>query len=242
MATEKSKSKSTEPAAAKASAEKAASKSGAAKAPKAAKAAATGKLSAGPSKTAAAAAPEQPPQGLPRLLQMYRDEVTQTMMKEFNYDNVMQVPRVTKITLNIGLGQAVANPNLLKTAVDELTTIAGQKAVITKAKKAIANFKLREGLGIGCMVTLRKRRMWEFLERLQSVAMPRIRDFKGMNGKGFDGHGNYNGGLKDQTMFPEIVYEKVDLVKGMNFTVATTAKTDEEGKALLKHLGMPFRN
>jgi large subunit ribosomal protein L5 len=239
MATEKSKTKSTEPTAAKAG--KADSKGGAAKAPKATKAAAS-KKTAPPAKAAASSADEQAPQGLPRLLQMYRDEVTQTMMKEFNYDNVMQVPRVTKITLNIGLGQAVANPNLLKTAVDELTTIAGQKAVITKAKKAIANFKLREGLGIGCMVTLRKRRMWEFLERLQSVAMPRIRDFKGMNGKGFDGHGNYNGGLKDQTMFPEIVYEKVDLVKGMNFTVATTAKTDEEGKALLKHLGMPFRN
>ncbi|RYF04794.1 MAG: 50S ribosomal protein L5 [Deltaproteobacteria bacterium] len=179
---------------------------------------------------------------LPRLQQLFRDEVTPALMKEFSYKNTMQVPRLKKITLNIGLGQAVGNPSLLKTAVEELSAIAGQRAVTTRAKKAIANFKLREGLGIGCMVTLRKRRMWEFLERLQSVAMPRIRDFKGMNGKGFDGRGDYNGGLREQTIFPEITYEKIDLVKGMNFSVVTTARTDEEGKALLKHLGMPFRN
>lgn len=186
---------------------------------------------------ATAAAPS-----VPRLKQFYSDKVTKALMAEFNYRNVMEVPRLTKIVLNIGLGQAVANPNLLKTAVEELSQVAGQRAVITKAKKAIANFKLREGLGIGCMVTLRRQRMWEFLDRLQSVAMPRIRDFKGMSPKGFDGHGNYTCGLRDQTIFPEIVYEQVDLVKGMNITVATTAKSDAEGRSLLKHLGMPFRS
>jgi large subunit ribosomal protein L5 len=179
---------------------------------------------------------------VPRLKQLYADKVQSALMAEYSYKNVMQVPRLIKIVINIGLGQAVANPNLLKTAVDELSQIAGQRAVITKAKKAIANFKLREGLGIGCMVTLRRQRMWEFLDRLQSVAMPRIRDFKGMSPTGFDGHGNYTCGLRDQTIFPEIVYEQIDLVKGMNITVATTAKTDAEGRSLLKHLGMPFRS
>jgi large subunit ribosomal protein L5 len=223
MATEKQK----KPTAAKAAPKKAA---GSAK-----------KAKAEAAEASASAAPLEP-RKVPRLKQLYQEKVLGSLMEEYKYANVMQVPRLQKIVINIGLGQAVANPNLLKTAVDELSRIAGQRAVITKAKKAIANFKLREGLGIGCMVTLRRQMMWEFLDRLQSVAMPRIRDFKGMSPKGFDGHGNYTCGLREQTIFPEIVYEQVDLVKGMNITVATSAKTDAEGRSLLKHLGMPFRS
>jgi large subunit ribosomal protein L5 len=223
MATEKQK----KPTAAKAAPKKAA---GSAK-----------KAKAEAAEASASAAPLEP-RKVPRLKQLYQEKVLGSLMEEYKYANVMQVPRLQKIVINIGLGQAVANPNLLKTAVDELSRIAGQRAVITKAKKAIANFKLREGLGIGCMVTLRRQMMWEFLDRLQSVAMPRIRDFKGMSPKGFDGHGNYTCGLRELTIFPEIVYEQVDLVKGMNITVATSAKTDAEGRSLLKHLGMPFRS
>ena len=179
---------------------------------------------------------------MPRLLKKYRDEVAAGMNEEFKYKNVNQIPSVEKITINMGLGEAVANPNLIKTAVEELTIIAGQRAVITRAKKSIATFKLREGMPIGCMVTLRGQRMWEFMDRLVSVALPRTRDFKGISGKAFDGRGNYTLGLKEQTIFQEIEYDKIDKIKGMNVCFVTSAKTDEEGKALLKRLGMPFKN
>ena len=179
---------------------------------------------------------------MPRLLKKYREEVASGMNEEFKYKNVMQIPNIEKITINMGLGEAVANPNLIKTAVEELTIIAGQRAVITRAKKSIATFKLREGMPIGCMVTLRGQRMWEFMDRLVSVALPRTRDFKGISGKAFDGRGNYTLGLKEQTIFQEIEYDKIDKIKGMNVCFVTSAKTDEEGKALLKRLGMPFKN
>ena len=179
----------------------------------------------------------------PRLRERYRNEIVASLMKEFGYGNVMEVPTLDKITLNMGLGKvAVANPNVIPGAVDELTRIAGQKAVVTKARKSISNFKLREGVPIGCTVTLRRDRMWEFLDRLIAVAMPRMRDFKGVSGKAFDGRGNYNLGVREQIIFPEIVYDQVEQIKGMNITIVTTARTDPEGKALLKHLGMPFRN
>jgi len=177
-----------------------------------------------------------------RLFLRYKSEIVPTLMKEFGYKNIMEVPRVTKVTLNMGLGEATSNPNMVATAAEELTQIAGQKVVITRSKKAISNFKLRQGQAIGCMVTLRAARMWEFLDRLMSLALPRVRDFKGVNGKAFDGRGNYTLGLREQTIFPEINYDKVEKVKGMNVTITTTAKNDKEGKALLKHLGMPFRN
>jgi large subunit ribosomal protein L5 len=176
------------------------------------------------------------------LRKKYESEVVSALMEEFKYQSSMQVPRIEKITVNMGLGEAVSNPNLVKTCVEELTLITGQRAMVTKSKKAIANFKLRAGLGIGCMVTLRRERMWEFLERLLTVALPRVRDFKGVNGRAFDGRGNYNLGLKEQVIFPEISYEKVLKIVGMNVTITTTAQTDAECKALLKHLGMPFRN
>ena len=179
---------------------------------------------------------------MPRLLKKYREEVASGLNEEFKYANVMQVPTIEKITINMGLGEAVANPNLIKTAVEELTVIAGQRAVITRAKKSIATFKLREGMPIGCMVTLRGQRMWEFMDRLVTVALPRTRDFKGISGKAFDGRGNYTLGLKEQTIFQEIEYDKIDKIKGMNVCFVTSAKTDEEGKALLKRLGMPFKN
>jgi large subunit ribosomal protein L5 len=182
------------------------------------------------------------PESTPRLQSRYREEIIAALMKEFGYSNPNQVPRLDKITLNFGLGEAVTNPNIVKVATEELTSIAGQRAVVTRSKKAIANFKLRAGLPIGCMVTLRRERMWEFLDRLISVAMPRIRDFKGISGKAFDGRGNYSLGLREQIIFPEINYDKVEKIKGLNVTITTTATTDEEGKALLKHLGMPFRN
>ena len=184
----------------------------------------------------------QASESTPRLQSRYREEIIAALMKEFGYDNPNQVPRLQKITLNFGLGEAVTNPNIVKTVTEELTALAGQRAVITRSKKAIANFKLRAGLPIGCMVTLRRERMWEFLDRLISVAMPRIRDFKGISGKAFDGRGNYSLGLREQIIFPEVNYDKVEKIKGLNVTITTTATTDEEGKALLKHLGMPFRN
>lgn len=179
---------------------------------------------------------------IPRLQQRYRKEVIQSLMKEFGYENINQVPKLQKIVINFGLGEATANPNIVKTSQQELTVIAGQRPVVTRAKKAIANFKLREGLPIGCMVTLRRDRMWEFLDRLVNVAMPRIRDFKGVSAKAFDGRGNYSLGMREQIVFPEIDYDKVEKVKGFNVTIATSAKTDEEGRALLRHMGMPFRN
>jgi large subunit ribosomal protein L5 len=178
----------------------------------------------------------------PRLRERYRSDVVSALMEEFGYKNVMQVPRVQKITINMGLGQAVANPNIIQGSLDEMTQISAQKAVSTRARKSISNFKLREGMPIGCMVTLRRERMWEFLDRLVGVAMPRMRDFRGISGKSFDGRGNYNLGLRDQTIFPEISYEQVDAVRGMNITICTSANNDAEAKSLLKNLGLPFRN
>ena len=178
----------------------------------------------------------------PRLLDKYRNEVIATLKEEFEYKNPMQVPKIEKISINIGLGEAVGNPNLIKGAVEELSALAGQRAVITRAKKSIATFKLREGMPIGCMVTLRGVRMWEFLDRLVTVALPRVRDFKGVSGKAFDGRGNYNLGLKEQLIFQEVNYDNVDKVKGLNVSIITSAETDAEAKSMLKSLGMPFRN
>jgi large subunit ribosomal protein L5 len=163
------------------------------------------------------------------------------LMKEFGYGNPMQVPRLEKIVLNIGLGEAISNAKLIDAAVDDLGVITGQRPVVTKAKKAIANFKLRQGLPIGVMVTLRQNRMYEFLDRLVTVALPRVRDFKGVSGKSFDGRGNYTLGLREQLIFPEINYDKVEKIKGMNITIVTTARTDAEARALLRLFGMPFR-
>lgn len=178
----------------------------------------------------------------PRLLSKYRDEVIAQLMDEYKYNNVMQAPTVKKISVNMGLGEAVGNPNIVKAAVEELSLLAGQRAVATKARKSIAGFKLREGMPIGAMVTLRGARMWEFLDRLISIALPRVRDFKGISGKAFDGRGNYNLGLKEQLIFPEIKYDDVDRVSGLNVAIATSADTDAEAKTLLTKLGMPFRN
>jgi len=172
----------------------------------------------------------------------YRKEVVPVLMKEFNYKNVMQVPRLTKIVLNTSLAEALQNPKVLDTAVEEIRSIAGQQPVITKARKSIANFKLREGQKLGVSVTLRSRVMFEFLNRLCNVALPRVRDFRGISGRSFDGQGNYSMGITEQIIFPEINYDKIDKIRGMNITIVTTAKTDEEGKALLKLMGMPFRN
>jgi len=176
-----------------------------------------------------------------RLRQFYQKSVIPALTKEFSYKNVMAVPRLDKISINIGLGEATQNAKLIDGAVNELTQIAGQKPVITKAKKSIAAFKLREGMPIGCMVTLRGDRMYEFFDRLVNVALPRVRDFRGVSSKSFDGRGNYTLGVKDQLIFPEIDYAKVDKTKGMNVTITTTARTDAEGVALLKNMGMPFR-
>jgi len=176
-----------------------------------------------------------------RLKQFYQKTVVPALTKEFSYTNVMAVPRLDKISINIGLGEATQNAKLMDGAVNELTQIAGQKPVITKAKKSIAAFKLREGMPIGCMVTLRGDRMYEFFDRLVNVALPRVRDFRGVSSKSFDGRGNYTLGVKDQLIFPEIDYAKVDKTKGMNVTITTTARTDAEGVALLKNMGMPFR-
>ncbi len=176
-----------------------------------------------------------------RLKEHYITSVVPTLTKEFGYTNTMAVPKVEKVSLNIGMGEATGNQKLLDGAVIELTAIAGQKPVVTKARKSIAAFKLREGMSIGCMVTLRGERMYEFLDRLMNVALPRVRDFRGVSSKSFDGRGNYTMGLKEQLLFPEISYDKVDKIKGMNISITTSAKTDAEGLALLKHLGMPFR-
>lgn len=176
-----------------------------------------------------------------RLRKHYQKNVIPALTKEFGYKNVMAVPKLEKVAVNIGLGEATQNPKLMDGAVTELGSIAGQKPVITKAKKSIAAFKLREGMPIGTMVTLRGDRMYEFLDRLMNVALPRVRDFRGVSSKSFDGRGNYTLGVKDQLIFPEIDYNKVEKVKGMNISITTTAKTDAEGLALLKQLGMPFR-
>ena len=179
---------------------------------------------------------------MPRLKDFYKNEVVKGMTKEFNYKNAMKVPALKKIVINMGIGEAIQNIKVLDSAVNELTMIAGQKPIITKAKKSIANFKLREGMPIGCMVTLRKAHMYEFYDRLVNVALPRVRDFKGVSGKSFDGRGNYTLGIREQIIFPEIDYDKIDKIKGLNISIITTAKTDEEGKHLLKLLGMPFRD
>jgi large subunit ribosomal protein L5 len=176
-----------------------------------------------------------------RLREHYAKNVVPALKNEFGYKNPMAVPKVEKVALNIGLGEATGNSKLMDGAVNELAAISGQKPVITKAKKSIAAFKLREGMSIGCMVTLRGDRMYEFLDRLMNVALPRVRDFRGVSPKSFDGRGNYTLGLRDQLIFPEIDYNKVEKVKGMNVSITTTAKTDAEGLALLRHMGMPFR-
>ncbi len=171
----------------------------------------------------------------------YQEEVVPALQKRFNYPNVMQIPRLDKINLNVGLGAAMQNPKLLESAVEELTQIGGQRAVITRAKKSVANFKLRAGAAIGCKVTLRRPRMYEFLNRLVNTVLPQIRDFRGLSPDAFDGRGNYSLGLQEQLIFPEIEYDQVDEVRGLNVTIVTTAQTDEEGRELLKVLGMPFR-
>jgi len=177
-----------------------------------------------------------------KLQGYYRDTVAKQLQEKFGFQSVMQVPRITKITLNMGVGEAVGDKKILDNAVADLTAISGQKPVVTKARKSIANFKLRDGMPIGCKVTLRGERMWEFFERLVSIAMPRIRDFRGVSPRSFDGRGNYSLGIKEQIMFPEIDYDKVDAVRGMDITITTTAATDEEGRALLAAFSFPFRN
>ncbi len=177
---------------------------------------------------------------VPRLKERYREEIVPALMKEFGYANVMQAPRVEKVTLNVGLGEAVSDAKALDAASGDIATITGQHPVITRAKRSISNFKLREGMPIGVTVTLRGSRMWEFLDRMLNATLPRIRDFQGVSPNSFDGRGNYSLGLREQVIFPEIEYDKIDKVRGMQITVVTTAKTDEEGKRLLELLGMPF--
>jgi len=177
-----------------------------------------------------------------RLQDFYRSKVAGDLKTQFGYKSVMEVPRITKITLNMGVSEAVADKKVIENAVGDMTKIAGQKPVVTKTKKAIAGFKIREDYPIGCMVTLRGQRMYEFLDRLVSIALPRVRDFRGVSGRAFDGRGNYNIGVKEQIIFPEIEYDKIDAVRGMNISITTTAKTDEEAKALLSAFSFPFRN
>lgn len=176
-----------------------------------------------------------------RLKDKYRSEVVEALMKEFSYTNRLQVPSLEKVVINMGLGEAVQNAKVIDAAVEDLTQIAGQKPVVTRARQSIAGFKLREGMRIGCRVTLRRDRMYEFLERLLNVALPRVRDFRGVSSKAFDGKGNYSLGIREQIIFPEINYDKIDKIRGMNVTIVTTAQTDDEGRALLRLLGMPFR-
>lgn len=176
-----------------------------------------------------------------RLYEMYQQEIVPRLMEQFKYKNIMQVPRIEKIIVNIGLGEAVQNPKALDGAVNDLTAITGQKPIITKARKSIAGFKLREGMSIGCKVTLRGERMYEFLDKLINLDLPRVRDFRGVSPQAFDGRGNYSLGIKEQTIFPEIEYDKIDKVRGLEVVIVTTAKTDEEARALLKNMGMPFR-
>ena len=177
-----------------------------------------------------------------RLKDVYRKEIVPALVKQFSYGSVMQVPRLEKIVLNMGVGEATADKKILENAVADMQKVAGQKPVVTKARKAIANFKIREGLAIGTMVTLRGERMYEFLDRLVTVAMPRVRDFRGVSGRAFDGRGNYNIGLKEQIIFPEIEYDKIDKLRGLNISITTTAKSDDEAKALLAAFRFPFRN
>ncbi len=208
------------------------------KPPKAEKKGAAAQADSG--KSAEPAEPEVVPE--PRMREKYNQKVVAHLMKRFAYKNPMQVPRLQKIILNIGLGDAVQNPKLLDAAVDEMAAISGQKPVITRARKSIASFKLREGMPIGVTVTLRRERMWEFLDRLVSVSLPRVRDFRGISPKAFDGAGNYTLGIKEQIVFPEVNFDKVDHVHGMNITFVTSAKTNEEAKEMLGMLGMPFRS
>ncbi len=177
-----------------------------------------------------------------RLKDLYRNEVIAKLQEELGYKNVMEVPRITKITLNMGVGEAIGDKKILENAVADMQAISGQKVVITKARNSVAGFKIREGWPIGCKVTLRSDRMWDFMDRLIDIALPRVRDFRGINGKSFDGRGNYSMGVKEQIIFPEIDYDKVDKIRGMDVTITTTAKTNEEGRALLKALQFPFRN
>jgi large subunit ribosomal protein L5 len=177
-----------------------------------------------------------------RLLDFYKITVVPELSKKFGYKSNMEVPRITKITLNMGVGEAVADKKVLEHAVNDMTKIAGQKPVVTKSRKSIAGFKIRDGYPIGCMVTLRGPRMFEFLDRLVTVALPRVRDFRGVSGKGFDGRGNYNMGVKEQIIFPEIEYDKIDALRGMNISVTTTAKSDDEARALLAAFKFPFKN
>ena len=177
-----------------------------------------------------------------RFQELYQNKITPQLTEQFGYNSPMQVPRITKVTLNMGVSEAVADKKVIELAVSDLTKIAGQKPIVTKTKKAIAGFKIREDYPIGCMVTLRGRRMFEFLDRLVTVALPRVRDFRGISGRAFDGRGNYNVGVKEQIIFPEIEYDKIDALRGMNISITTTAKTDEEAKALLTALSFPFRN
>lgn len=187
----------------------------------------------------AAAAQPAPP---PRLRERYKSDIVPKLMQRFGYKNPMQVPRLQKIVLNVGLGEATANPKMIDTAVAEVAAISGQKPVVRRAKKSIANFKLRQGMPIGVSVTLRRERMWEFLDRLVSIALPRVRDFRGVSPRGFDGAGNYTLGLREQIVFPEINFDKVEKAKGMNITMVTSAESDEQAKELLTQLGVPFRS
>jgi large subunit ribosomal protein L5 len=179
---------------------------------------------------------------MPRLKTFYEDVVSPQLMKEFTYRNIMEIPKLQSVVLNMGLGEAIQNIKIMDNAVEELALIAGQKPVITRAKKSIASFKLREKMPIGCMVTLRRDRMYDFLDKLIHIALPRVRDFRGVSPKSFDGRGNYTLGIREHIIFPEINYDKIDKIKGMNITIVTTSKTDEEGRLLLQLLGMPFRN
>ena len=176
-----------------------------------------------------------------RLKEIYYKEVIPNMIEKFAYSNIMEVPKLSKIIINMGLGEAIHNIKVLESAQEELALITGQRPIVNKAKRSIAAFKLREGMAIGCKVTLRGKRMYEFFDRLVNVALPRVRDFRGISGKAFDGRGNYTLGLREQIIFPEVDYDKIDKIKGMNVTIVTTAKTDEHGRALLRSLGMPFR-
>ncbi len=177
-----------------------------------------------------------------RLKELYQKEIKPALQKELGIANVMAVPTISKIVVNMGVGEATQNAKLLEGALADMTAITGQKPVVTRARKSVANFKLREGMGVGCRVTLRGERMWEFLDRLINIALPRIRDFKGVNPRSFDGRGNYTLGIKEQIIFPEIEYDKVDKIRGMDITICTTATNNEHGRALLKHFNMPFRN
>jgi large subunit ribosomal protein L5 len=175
------------------------------------------------------------------LREYYKNECVPALQKEFGFKNIMEIPQIEKIVLNMGLGEAVQNPKIIEGAVEELTRIAGQKAVVTKAKKSIATYKLREGMPIGCRVTLRGEKMYDFFSKLVNISLPRVRDFRGLSPKGFDGRGNYSMGIREQIIFPEIEYDKIDKIKGLNITIVTSARTDESGRSLLKMMGMPFR-